>query len=107
MLAELNEYSWKNGKIIHVGSTKTDDESAKGRAHGDRVIAACLAWHVCAEQPLLTPEAEEREILAPPGSMAARLKEHDQQLVPLGDPWDDARLDIFAPVGLGLGDDWG
>jgi hypothetical protein len=108
MLNELHEYSWKNGKIIHVGSTKTDDEGSKGRAHGDRVIATCLAWHVCAEDPHLAERAEQEVIMVPPGSMAARLKEFDELYLSVGsDPWQEGRLDIFTPTAVTCGDDWG
>ena len=49
LLEECGQYEWKNGKIVHVGSTKSDDEGAKGKSHSDRVIAAALAIYEMGE----------------------------------------------------------
>lgn len=47
---ELGDYVYKDGKIIQAKATRTQDESSKGAAHGDRVIALALAWHVAREK---------------------------------------------------------
>ena len=106
LLEEMPQYEWKGGRIVHSGSAKTQDESAKGRAHGDRVIAAALAWHVCDQEPMLTHEDDEQPIVVPPGSMAARLAEHDAARQAVGDPWDSAGLDVFYGERILRGDDW-
>lgn len=106
MIEECKQYQWKAGRIIHVGSTKSDDEGAKGKAHGDRVIAAALAWFGCADTPAID-DPEGTETVAPEGSMAARLQEHDRREGRVGDPWYEADLDIFQESGVScLTDAW-
>lgn len=98
MIKECSEYEWKNGKIIHVGSTRTDDEGAKGKAHSDRVIAASLSVYAMNEvgggSDDLIEEDDRQEV--PAGSMAERLREHDEREGATGDPWVDEGVDIFA-----------
>jgi hypothetical protein len=97
LLDEMPQYEWKNGHIIHVGSTKTDDEGGKGKAHGDRVIAAALAWEAMQESPVLSDPEGSGEVGIPrtPGTMSERLGEYDDSLGNLGDPWLEPELDIF------------
>jgi len=104
MLEECPEYEYRGGKIVHVGSTRTDDEGSKGKAHGDRVIAACLAWHLCEDGPLI--DDEEAPVHAPPGSMAARLQEYDEKNRQDGDPWEITAIDVFDGPLVGAGDPW-
>jgi hypothetical protein len=104
LLEECPQYEWKNGKIVHIGSTKTDDESGKGKAHGDRVIAAALAWLVCEEEPVLDVK-EDTPIITPPGSYAERLQEHRALVGVAGDPWENPALDIFSQNET-LRDEW-
>ncbi len=107
LVEECKQYQWKNGKIVHIGATKTDDEGGKGKAHGDRVIAAALAWFGCEDTPTLD-EAEESDVAAPEGSMAHRLKLHDEMIEAGGDPWEDSHLDIFGENSVSwLIDAWG
>lgn len=105
LLKECPEYEWKNGHIIHVGSARSDDEGSKGKAHGDRVIAASLAWMLCDEGPVFTDD-DEAPIKAPPGSMAEMLQIHDEQEGQSGDPWEEEDIDIFCGAGAGTGDPW-
>jgi len=77
MLDECKEYQWKNGRIIHVGATTTNDEAGKGRPHADRAIAASLAWFACDEEPVIVGEDEHSAAVIPPGCMAERLREFD------------------------------
>lgn len=42
---ELGDYILKDGKIVQAKAVKTSDDSSKGAAHGDRVMALALAWH--------------------------------------------------------------
>jgi len=107
MIDECKQYEWKNGKIIHVGSTKTDDEGSKGKAHGDRVIAASLAWMGCTEEPF-TGEENEAETPVFEGTMAARLAETDRNRQEDGDPFEVETLDLFDNRQLSLANDpWG
>lgn len=41
LMRECDEYEWENGKIIHQ---PTKNHGATEKAHGDRVIAAGVAW---------------------------------------------------------------
>lgn len=97
MLIECGEYEWAKGKIIHIGSTKTDDEGAKGKAHADRVIAAALAVFEAHDVGMVEGDADDAvpESQIPVGSMAARLKEFDRSRVGSGDPWEESGLDVF------------
>ena len=94
MIKECDEYEYKNGKIIHVGSTKTQDEGGKGKAHGDRVLAASLSWYRCSNVTSWADEEEDVEF-APDGSMAARLSVLDDELAISADPWEHTSLDVF------------
>ena len=107
MLEECGEYEWRNGKIIHVASRKTEDEGAKGKPHADHVVAGALAWYGCEEEPLVE-ETEEAPAKAPEGSMAARLRDYDATLGSGGDPWGNEGLDIFQESGVSSpADGWG
>lgn len=44
LLKECGQYIWDGGKVVHIASKATSDESAKGEAHGDRVIGAAVGW---------------------------------------------------------------
>lgn len=110
MLTECGEYEWKNGRIIHIGSTKTDDEGAKGKSHSDRVIAAALS--VYARGDMRGEDSDDIELSVenvPEGSMASRLRAHDSENRGSGDPWEVAGLDIFrknSPTGDRERDSW-
>jgi hypothetical protein len=105
LLDECPEYEWQNGKIVHVGSAKGEDESGKGKAHGDRVIAASIGWMACAEEPVVENE-DESPLIIPAGSMAERLQLLDAQAGQSGDPWEFSSLDIFSTTGRLSGDEW-
>lgn len=68
---EWRGYTFKNGKVEYSGSRQTGNEADKGTSHGDRVIAAMVAWHRMrirvGKDPLV---AMERKI--PVGSLAWR-----------------------------------
>lgn len=99
MIAECGEYEWKNGKIIHVGATKTEDDAAKGKAHADRVIAAVLPIFEAGDIPAGSAEEAVPEEQIPYGCMAYRLREHDRRNGEDGDPWLNPRLDLFGKSG--------
>jgi len=51
---ECGQYIRQNGKIVHAVSAKTEDDSSKGTAHGDRVIALCIAFQAMKDRPVST-----------------------------------------------------
>jgi len=86
---ELREFVFINGEPVHSGSVTTEDPSAKGRSHGDRGIAAALAWEGILDRPSnrFNPRTEEDphpDSLEgknfPPGTMGFRLQRHDEGL---------------------------
>tara|TARA_B100000519_G_scaffold199699_1_gene211443 strand:+ start:1669 stop:3501 length:1833 start_codon:yes stop_codon:yes gene_type:complete len=81
LLDECREYVYQNGKVVHSKSVNTKDDSAKGQAHGDRVIAAALAWHAAKDRPMAKPvEVGAFEEDLPYGSMAWRIKLHEDRI---------------------------
>jgi hypothetical protein len=90
LLEECRQYIYKDGKVVHSRSIKTRDDSAKGQSHGDRVIAAAIAWHAVKDRPpSAVPEVEEFRKEIPPGSMAWRYKEHEDRIKSFADTgWD-------------------
>ena len=88
VLEECRQYVYRNGKVVHSRSVRTMDDSAKGQAHGDRVIAAAIAWHAAKERPAVSiADREEYEDNIPFGCMAWRFKEHDKRKAALKDGW--------------------
>ena len=106
LLEECGQYEWKNGKIVHVGSTKSEDEGAKGKSHSDRVIAASLSVYEMGESHVPDNDMENIEQNAPEGSMAARLNLAKDREIQTGDPWLDAKLDIFGTLKEERSDNW-
>ena len=87
LLEECRQYVYKDGRVVHSRSVRTLDDSSKGQAHGDRVIAAALAWHAVKDRPS-APRHEYRQDI-PVGSMAWRFKDREDQLAKLNnDGWD-------------------
>ena len=81
LLEECRQYVYKDGKVVHSRSIKTQDDSAKGQSHGDRVIAAAIAWHAVQERPPSeNPKIEEIRDTAPVGSMAWRFLKRETEL---------------------------
>ena len=105
MLEECGQYEWKDGKIIHIGAVRTDDDGAKKKTHSDRVIAAALAVYEMGESPV--PDDTEAEPLrAPDGSMAARLRDLDNRDGITEDPWLTSEVDIFGTINSDYADTW-
>lgn len=44
MLAQVEEYEWSAGKVIHKASASNDSQADKGKAHGDAAVAGALGW---------------------------------------------------------------
>lgn len=85
LMEECGQYIVQNGKIVHLQSSQTTDDAAKGKAHGDRVIGAGVAVMAGRERPV---EKEERmggeaavgaTELPPLGTMARRMQEATQK----------------------------
>ena len=88
LLDECRQYVYKDGKVVHSRSVKTQDDSSKGQAHGDRVIAAALAWYGCVDRPPESKVDAEQNDQIPYGSMAWRLKKYDDKLTAnINDGW--------------------
>lgn len=82
---ELRQFIYKNSQIIHTKQNTTDDEAEKGAAHGDRVIAAAVAWIAVKDMPKVETQQVPQEI--PYGSMAWRMKQWEDEARKLKDPW--------------------
>ena len=80
LLNECRQYVYRNGKVVHSRSVRTMDDSAKGQAHGDRVIAAAIAWHAAKDRPAVSAvDREEFEEEVPYGCMAWRFQQQDKR----------------------------
>lgn len=67
LVKECGQYRLVGEKIEHVLARSTNDDSALGRAHGDRVIAACVALMGAKDrpvQPIVSPVPEEDPMMA-------------------------------------------
>jgi hypothetical protein len=90
LLEECRQYIYKDGKIVHSRSAKTQDDSAKGESHGDRVIAAAVALEVSKDRAARKPDDIKRK--APYGSMAYRMEQYEaEQRLKEADPWTTTR----------------
>jgi hypothetical protein len=88
LLNECRQYVYRNGKVVHSRSVRTMDDSAKGQAHGDRVIAAAIAWHAGKDRPAVSKEdRDDYEDNIPYGCMAWRFKESEMRKLALKDRW--------------------
>lgn len=102
LVGECGQYVVKGGKIQHVLTADTEDETGKGEAHGDRVVACCIAYQGVKERPLMsTALAKQTQSLdSPPiGTLAWREKYHDDLLRQDNDPWDQRTTDDLAAGG--------
>ena len=80
LLDECRQYVYKQGRVVHSRSVRTQDHSAKGQAHGDRVIAAAIAWHAAKDRPAVsTADREEFEEEIPYGCMAWRFQQQEKR----------------------------
>jgi hypothetical protein len=75
-LDEHYEYIYKDGNPVHGGSLATDDESAKKKAHGDRVIGMGLAN--LARRDRYGGKRSEKRKPFPPGSPGWRRQQREQ-----------------------------
>jgi hypothetical protein len=99
---ECGEYVWDGGVPVHEAERKTMDEGQKGTAHGDRVIAAAVAWLGIRDRTSIKVQEKNRHhsIINPPyGTLAWREKHHDDLLREENDPWDQRTTDDLASGG--------
>lgn len=87
---EFGQYVRKNGAIEHNAVASAGDD-AKGKAHGDRVIAFGVAIQAMNDRPLASQKLEGQfEMEPPPGTFAERHREYEEnQKKEAGDGWDD------------------
>lgn len=83
---EFKQYIYINGKIEHASSLITDDDSSKGKAHGDRVIGLGVAIECFSDRSFVNHKkagsdksTEQFTGKIPPDSMAARFKEYERE----------------------------
>jgi hypothetical protein len=96
ILAEFGQYVYIGGKIKHIGAERTDDDSAKGEAHGDRVIALCVAWQAAKDRPLpeKLPEAPTKD--PPVDTLAFRDQMHENARSKGNSDWDETTNESLA-----------
>jgi hypothetical protein len=97
LLRECGEYirSGPKSSIVHVLSTKTSDESSRGKAHGDRVIAFAIAVQLLEDRPVLDRDRVELPTGPPPANTLAWRVAHWEKQDTLDD-WDDGTLGDIA-----------
>jgi hypothetical protein len=81
-----------DGEITHTHRAKTEDHSARGQAHGDRVIAACVALQAIRDRPLASRALDPGDELLddpPVNTMAWREKQWRESRETRNDGWDD------------------
>lgn len=89
LVKECQQYQVVGDQIVHSLATTTADDSSKGQAHGDRVIAIGVCLHAVTDRPLTKLNVEQNyQARIPPGSMAARQREYEDALRDKEDPWD-------------------
>lgn len=100
LIKECAQYVRKDGKIEHVSVANADD-SAKGKAHGDRVMAMCVGLQGARDRPLAAAGKDTAYVPGEPlpYSMAARQNEYDRSLKSRNDEWDDrSNSDLAHPT---------
>ena len=89
LVAECQQYVRLNGKIEHVQSATSKDDATSGEAHGDRVIAGCVALQAMIQRPASRGGLEDRRPDPPSGTLAARMREWEAEQQTDRDPWDE------------------
>lgn len=100
LVRECGEYSYDGGnsEIKHKSVIGSDDPSAQGEAHGDRVIAMGVAIQLMLDRPLIERGFAVKDHSGPvlPDTLAWRVQqwEHEERL--RGGEWDDGTLGEIA-----------
>lgn len=86
LVKECRQYVYKGGVINHQLSLTTQDDSSKGQAHGDRVIALGVGIQAAKDRPDLEFRAElveedlDKMMEDPPmGTMAWRMRQAEEE----------------------------
>jgi hypothetical protein len=94
LVQECGQYVRLDGKIEHVRAARSKDDSSKGEAHGDRVIALGVALQGALDRPLdkkpvdeRIEDLDEREI--PLNCMAARQRDWEKSQKKSKDGWNE------------------
>lgn len=95
LVRECGEYVRAGSKsaIVHILSVNTADESSRGKAHGDRVIAFGVAIQLMEDRPLLQKEKSASTTKGPPpaNTLAWRVEQWERHDKPLSE-WEDGTL---------------
>lgn len=93
LIEECGQYVNDGGKIVHVSSKgRKTDGVEKGKAHGDRVVAMCVALQAAKDRPMSEESRKDGESYGddpPYGTMAYREKVYRDSLKEDEDPWKD------------------
>lgn len=102
LLKEFGQYVRINGKIEHVLNASAPDD-AKGKAHGDRVIALGVAIQAMKDRPLMSQSIDDAISQNPPREcMAARNSDYEASLAKESEVWDDREIsDLTRPRSRG------
>lgn len=98
-IRECDEYEYENGVLVHVPSKLSDDESAKGKPHGDRAIALAIAFLMHEDKPV-TYKSEE-ELPPPPNSLAALYAAEEAENQRSADPWQSMKDELAEAMAGG------
>jgi hypothetical protein len=91
LVKECREYVRLGGKIEHIGSRNSEDDSSKGKAHGDRVMSLGVCLMGVEDRPLPPLKKGEEAHFGPPppNTMAARELAHHEKTRQRDDDWQD------------------
>jgi hypothetical protein len=80
--SEARQYVWKDGKVVHDRTINTEDESNKGKSHGDRVVAMALGYVALRDRPYGPVEKKKDQV--PHNCMAKRIEREEERLAMVG-----------------------
>ena len=75
-IREAGAYFYKNEKVVHATAMSEEDQSARGRSHGDAAIAIGAAWLGVMDVPKNV--ATVKEVAEPLNCFAARRRDYDR-----------------------------
>ncbi|MEM6363290.1 MAG: hypothetical protein AAF745_02605 [Planctomycetota bacterium] len=82
LATEFLQYVFVGGKIEHAASLMTEDDSSRGKAHGDRVIAFCVDCQLLLDRPsgfASTGDAMSQKNEFQQNTMAARMRSYAEE----------------------------
>jgi hypothetical protein len=99
LLEETGQYVYLGGKVEHMASSAaTATPDAKGKAHGDRVMAIGVALMASKERHFVGKDLAERDLTKnpPPGTMEWRDREFARAAEDENDIWDHRTMADLA-----------